>query len=86
MKLDDKGNFTLEGDDLLVKILLPEGCEDEMWFNIPGTVPHWLTKYPERRRQLAEKLRTLAEACEKKEWPFELGAFFRTSSHLGPIE
>lgn len=43
----------------------------ELDFGIPATTYDWLKAQPDRRQKLADWLRWLADACEKKTRPFE---------------
>ncbi len=46
-------------------------AENQIGFEIPGTIPYWLSDNPEYRIVLSKKLRDLADRCDKKEFPFE---------------
>lgn len=54
----------------ILEIAIPED-DRQMQYEVPGVIPHWLERNPERREELALKLQVLADACSKKEWPFE---------------
>ena len=71
MHMDDEGKITVntEGQDPLVTISLV-GNKRLMFF-VPGVVPYWISKRRARRANLTQKLRELADSCEKCEYPFE---------------